>query len=134
MGKMTFIKDRDSFSCMGLGEWIGRRVHNWTTKPFPEGMPSSSVSSGGTSSTNSSPAKFSTPIQPKIVSLTNAQPTPSVSETPKESPEEMAEKVMILIPYIKQYRSQGMLDDEIESFLKEHNWPEYLVRKAIQKA
>jgi hypothetical protein len=56
------------------------------------------------------------------------------SAASKETPEEIAEKVMVLIPYVKQYRSQGMLDEEIIAFLIEHEWPEYIVKKAIKNA
>ncbi len=50
------------------------------------------------------------------------------------SPEEMAEKVMILVPYIKQYRSQGMLDEEISAFLQDHSWPAEIIQRALLSA
>ncbi len=120
---------------MSLSEWIGRRVHNWTTKPFPEGIPTAPAKSVGSSLASKAGAAASSPSPKNNSTSLSASAQPSVvSETPKESPEEIAEKIMILIPYIKQYRSQGMLDDEIESFLKEHAWPDYIVKKALQKA
>ncbi len=62
-------------------------------------------------------------------------PTVSVpSNTSPETAEEIAEKVMILIPYIKQYRSQGMLDEEIVAFLTQHDWPESIVKRAVKNA
>ncbi|MBM3282059.1 MAG: hypothetical protein FJY86_01815 [Candidatus Diapherotrites archaeon] len=120
---------------MGLGEWIGRRVHNWTTKPFPEGMPPANGAKSSTPAATSSPTKSSPSNRMDASPSAPAQTIPAIAnETPKESAQEIAEKIMILIPYIKQYRSQGMLAEEIESFLKEHGWPEYIVRKALQKA
>lgn len=50
------------------------------------------------------------------------------------SPEEVSEKVMILVPYIKQYRSQGMLDEEISAFLQDHAWPEEIIQRALVSA
>ncbi len=62
-----------------------------------------------------------------------AEASPPTALSP-DAAEEIAEKIMILIPYIKQYRSQGMLDDEIIAFLTEHAWPEYIVKRAIKNA
>lgn len=77
----------------------------------------------------------------KVETLPSAGENPSES-TPAESPgtaspesaEEIAEKIMILIPYIKQYRSQGMLDEEIVAFLTQHDWPESIVKRAVKNA
>ncbi len=63
--------------------------------------------------------------------VTTVQETP---HSPSVSAEEVAEKIMILIPYIRQYRSQGMGDEEIVTFLGEHDWPESIVRKALKHA
>lgn len=64
-----------------------------------------------------------------------AEPTATPSATPASiSPEEMAEKVMILVPYIKQYRSQGMLDEEITAFLQDHSWPVEIIQRALVSA
>lgn len=127
---------------MSLGEWIGKRVHNWTAKPFPEGLPALSAKNGNAASSppvsnaalNSANLPSTTFSPANATSFMNTASSPSAVETPKESAEEIAEKIMILIPYIKQYRSQGMLDEEIVAFLIEHSWPEYIVKKAIKSA
>lgn len=60
--------------------------------------------------------------------------TPTVAKPTTMSPEEIAEKVMILVPYIKQYRSQGMLDEEISAFLQDHSWPVEIIQRALVSA
>lgn len=114
---------------MGIGDWIKRRVQNWTTKPFPEGIPPALSQTSARAATVS---RETTTLP--LGSRETEEGPPLTEQAPRETPEEIAEKIMILIPYIKQYRSQGMLDDEIEAFLREHGWPSFIVKKAIQKA
>ena len=73
-----------------------------------------------TSAENNAPAAVST--------------TPPAAKPTTMSPEEIAEKVMILVPYIKQYRSQGMLDEEISAFLQDHSWPVEIIQRALVSA
>ncbi len=71
--------------------------------------------------------QVSTLIQQGMGKPVANQPSPK-----KETAEEIAEKIVKLIPYIEQYRAQGMNDEQIVKFLTDHEWPEYIVRKALQ--
>ncbi len=53
------------------------------------------------------------------------------SSKPQESPEQQVNK---LIPYIKQYRSQGYSDAEISSFLVKNGWSLDVVNKALEES
>ncbi len=123
---------------MGLSEWLGRRVKSWTTKPFSEGMPAATPASKDAKPKTADeklPSISSTSV-PSNSTPSSSENSPAAAQpaVSNGTPEEIAEKIMILIPYIKQYRSQGMLDEEIVAFLIEHSWPEYIVKRAIKNA
>lgn len=110
---------------MGFGNWIkGLFAKKTTNAAASDSLRKESNPLTGTG----------TPASSGDSSESSPAAAATMQTLPLESAEEVAEKIMILIPYIKQYRSQGMLDEEIEAFLVGHEWPAYIVKKAIKNA
>ena len=57
--------------------------------------------------------------------------TEELNKTPAQV---QAEKVLVLLPYIRQYRSQGFDDKAITEVLKRNEWPENLIQIALKQA
>jgi hypothetical protein len=61
------------------------------------------------------------------------RPDPFSSE-PRSEAEAKAKQVMVLLPYIRQYRSQGFSDEQIVDLLTRNGWPDQLVHIGLEQA
>ena len=62
-----------------------------------------------------------------------AKPDPFSPQPPSES-QAKAKQVMQLLPFVRQYRSQGFNDSEINALLSRNGWPINLIAIALEQA
>jgi hypothetical protein len=84
------------------------------------------------------PANSKKKIGQIFSSVAVAKPADTSPKKPEEPPtdqelEQIARKVAMLIPYVRQYRRQGYSDKEIKGFLKQNNWPDIVVENALEE-
>ncbi len=79
------------------------------------------------------------PVQ-KVVERNNqawsqkaTQPDP-FSAQPQSEVQAKAQLVLSLLPYVRQYRSQGFSDPQIMELLQRNGWPENLIHIALEQA
>lgn len=61
------------------------------------------------------------------------QPDPFSAEPANET-QAKAKLVMALLPYVRQYRSQGFSDEQIVDLLQRNGWPQNLIHIALEQA
>jgi hypothetical protein len=61
------------------------------------------------------------------------QPDPFTSE-PQNEVQAKAKMVLSLLPYVRQYRSQGFTDPQIVELLQRNGWPANLIHIALEQA
>jgi hypothetical protein len=61
------------------------------------------------------------------------QPDPFSSQ-PQTEVQAKAKLVLALLPYVRQYRSQGFSDPQIVELLQRNGWPENLIHIALEQA
>lgn len=61
------------------------------------------------------------------------QPDPFSSQ-PQSEVQAKAKMVLSLLPYVRQYRSQGFSDQQIVELLQRNGWPQNLIHIALEQA
>lgn len=61
------------------------------------------------------------------------QPDP-FSAKPQNEVQAKAQLVLALLPYVRQYRSQGFSDSQIVELLQRNGWPQNLIHIALEQA
>jgi len=106
---------------MGMSSGVGTQPSNPTGKP------------------TTAPSLSPPPVQRVVERNDQAwsqkatQPDP-FSAKPQSEVQAKAQLVVALLPYVRQYRSQGFSDAQIVELLQRNGWPENLIHIALEQA
>ncbi|MFH0970638.1 MAG: hypothetical protein V1776_04230 [Candidatus Diapherotrites archaeon] len=105
------------------------------TQPIPKVSlePANPIPFPRTSSTLETPPVQRVMQQNQVWEEKATQPDP-FSGKPQTEVQAKAQQVLLLLPYIRQYRSQGYNDQNISELLARNGWPDNLIRIALDQA
>lgn len=111
------------------------------SNPSPMGMPGGvgTQPSNPTGKPKTAPTLSPAPVQKVLERNDQAwsqkatQPDP-FSAQPQSEVQAKAQMVLSLLPYVRQYRSQGFSDPQIMELLQRNGWPANLIHIALEQA